>query len=451
MSALSERTLPHSLDAEKSVLGAILLHDDVLGDAADVLRADDFFRQAHARIFAQMLALHQKAEPVDLTTIAERLTALGQLDEVGGRAYISALVDGCPRSVNVAHYAGIVRRYARLRRVIQAGHAMAASAYDADEDAAAIIDRAEQTLYGLTQDAPAAGFVSLADVMPKVMAQIEAWHQAKHGITGVPSGFGALDALTRGFQPGNFVILGARPRMGKSMLALNIAQHVAGLGQPVGFFSLEMSHEELAVRAITADSQVDGYRLQRGWVRSEAEWARLSGAYDRLARLPLYIDESPFVSVLDVRSRARRLKAKVGLALLIVDYTQLMIGHEKRENRALEIASVTRGLKALAKDLAIPIIALSQLNRNVEDRDGGRPRLSDLRESGSLEQDADVVLFIHRDQALIEQQLAEIIVAKQRNGPEGSTKLGWRGDESRFVNVEPVAEDRALPGGWVSR
>lgn len=438
MNALTERALPHSLEAEKSVLGAILLHDTVLGDAADVLRPDDFFRQAHTRIFAQMIALHQKAEPVDLTTLAERLTALGQLEEVGGRGYLSALVDGMPRSVNVAHYAGIVRRYARLRRVIQAGHEMAASGYDAEEDAAAIIDRAEQTLYGLTQDAPAAGFISLADLMPKVLAQIEAWHQAKHGVTGVPSGFGALDTLTRGFQPGNLVILGARPGLGKSTLALNIAQHVAGLGQPVGFFSLEMSNEELAVRAVTAEARVDGYRLQRGWIRSEQEWARLSKAYDRLARLPLYIDESPFVSALDIRSRARRLKSKVGLALLIVDYTQLMISHERRDNRALEIASVTRALKALAKDLAIPVIGLSQLNRSVEDRDGGRPRLSDLRESGSLEQDSDLVLFIHRDEALVEQQLAEIIVAKQRNGPTGSVKLGWCGEEARFVNVEAV-------------
>lgn len=438
MNAITERTLPHSLDAERSVLGAILLHDTVLEDAADVLRPEDFFRQAHQRIFAQMLALHQHAEPVDLTTISERLTAVGQLEEVGGRGYIAALVDGMPRSVNVAHYAGIVRRYARLRRVIQAGHDMAASAYDADEDAAAIIDRAEQTLYGLTQDAPAAGFVSLADLMPKVLAQIEAWHQAKHGVTGVPSGFGALDTLTRGFQPGNLVILGARPGLGKSTLALNIAQHVAGLGQPVGFFSLEMSNEELAVRAVTAEARVDGYRLQRGWIRSQEEWARLSTAYNRLARLPLYIDESPFVSALDIRSRARRLKSKVGLALLIVDYTQLMISHERRDNRALEIASVTRALKALAKDLAIPVIGLSQLNRSVEDRDGGRPRLSDLRESGSLEQDSDLVLFIHRDEALVDQQLAEIIVAKQRNGPTGSVKLGWCGEEARFVNVEPV-------------
>lgn len=443
--SLMERTLPHSIEAERSVLGAILLHDDVLDDA--VLRPDEFFRQAHERIFAQMLALHAKAQPVDLTTLGERLKAVGHLEAVGGKGYIAALVDGVPRSVNVAHYAGIVRRYARLRRIIQAGHAMASEAYDADADAAAVIDRAEQTLYGLGQDQTASVFVRIGDLMPNVVVQIEAWHQAKHGITGLPSGFGVLDAMTRGFQSGNLIILGARPGLGKSTLALNIAQHVAGLGHPVGFFSLEMSNDELAVRAITAEAQVDSYRLQRGWIRTETEWARLTRAAEALGRLPLFIDESPLISALDIRSRARRLKAKHGLALLLVDYTQLMIGHERKDNRTLELASVTRALKALAKDLAIPVIALSQLNRSVEDRDSKRPRLSDLRESGSLEQDSDVVLFIHRDDALTDQQLAEIIVAKHRNGPTGSVKLGWRGDESRFVNVEQPVEERALPLG----
>lgn len=449
MTDVFERTLPHSLDAERSVLGAILMHDEVFDDVSEVLQAPDFFRDAHRRVFAHMRTLRAKGAPIDLMTLGESMTTSSELEEVGGKGYISALSDGVPRSMNVAHYAQIVRRYARLRRMIATGHTLIRDAYEADDDVAAILDRAEQALYALTQDAAATGFVRLGDFMPRVLSQIEAWHAAPHGVSGLATGFGALDAMTRGLQPGNLIILGARPGLGKSTLALNIAQYVAEHGQPAGFFSLEMSTEELAIRAVTSAARVDGYRLQRGWMRSDAEWGRLSAAVSQLGALPLFVDESPIVSALDIRSRARRLKARHGLALLVVDYTQLMVGHEKRDNRSLELASVTRALKALAKELAIPVLALSQLNRSVEDRDSKRPRLSDLRESGSLEQDSDLVLFIHRDESMTERNVAEIIIAKHRNGLTGSVTLGWRGDEARFTNTDdsapPAATAAELP------
>jgi replicative DNA helicase len=315
-----------------------------------------------------------------------------------------------------------------------------------------VLDRAEQTIFDILHTDRAGGFQRLGDIMPGDFRQIEAWCQSQHGVSGVASGFVDLDRMTRGFQPGNLVIIAARPAMGKSALVLNIAQHVATAGQTVGFFSLEMSNDELGIRTLTAEARVDGYRLQRGWVR-ESEWARLSAALGVLSDLPLYIDESPFVTVLDIRSRARRLKAVKGLALLVVDYTQLMIGHERKENRTLELAAITRALKALAKDLQIPVLALSQLNRDLERRENKRPLLSDLRDSGSLEQDADLVIFIYRDEVYhehtVDKGVAELIISKQRNGPIGTVKLAWIPEETRFANLtaQQEPEDRRLPMG----
>lgn len=450
--AAFDRTLPHNLEAERSVLGAILLHDEVLEHVVDVVKPEHFYRDAHRRVFKHMLALHDRREPIDLTTLRETLSRTSELDEVGGPAYIAALVDGVPRSTNIEHYARIVRDKADLREVIYAANKMLADAYAAGDDARLVIDRAEQQIFEIAQGEQIGGFVKLADIMPRVMEQLQAWHDTGHGVSGLPSGFADLDAVTRGFQPANLIILAARPSMGKSSLALNIAQHVAGLGKTVGIFSLEMSHEELAVRTLTAEAHVDGHYLQRGWIHGAAAWARLATAMDTLSALPLFIDESPFVTVLDIRSRARRLKAQYGLNLVIVDYTQLMVGHERKDTRTLEIAAITRAFKALSKDLAVPVIALSQLNRDLERRDNKRPMLSDLRDSGALEQDADLVLFIYRDEVYdpdtADKGVAEIIIAKQRNGPIGTVKLAWRAEETRFANLEqhaPAAEDRQLP------
>lgn len=448
----AERTLPHSLEAERSVLGAILLHDDALGVIASTLKAPAFYRDAHRRIFAAMLRLGERRGAIDLTTLREELTRVGELDEIGGPSYISALIDGVPRSTNIEQYAQIVQSKARLREIIYASNKLLADAYGAEDEADVLVDRAEQALFALQQGEATGGFKRLSEIIPGVMEQIETWCQTRQGISGIATGFHDLDAMTRGFQPGNLIIVAARPAMGKSALVLNIAQHVARGDKTVAIFSLEMSESELAVRTLTAEAGLDGHRLQRGFLR-ESEMGRLSRAMQDLSELNLYIDESPFVTAFEMRAKARRLKAEHGLSLLIVDYTQLMVGHEKRENRTLELASITRALKSLAKELKIPILALSQLSRRVEERTDKRPMLSDLRESGSLEQDSDVVIFIYRESVYRETEenrgRAEFIIGKQRNGPIGTVTVGWIPEQTKFVNLSDLAQpaDQRLPMG----
>lgn len=449
--ALAERTLPHNLDAERQLLGAILMHDEALFDVAGHVDEGDFFRDAHRRIFRAMQALADGKISVDFTTIRNQLERVGDLDEIGGPTYLTALTDGLPRRANVAHYADIIREKAKLRTLIFGANKLLAEAYEAEEDAAVVLDRAEQTLFDLARGQANGGFKQLKDIIPGVMEQIETWCKTQQGVSGVPSGFKDLDDMTRGFQAGNLIILAARPSMGKSALAMNVAQHVTGLGQTVGIFSLEMSEQELATRTLTAAAGVDGHRLQRGYIR-ESEWGRLAMAVGALSELKLFIDESPFIGPFEMRSRARRLKAEHDLALLIVDYTQLMLGDERRENRTLELAAITRSLKGLAKELKIPVLALSQLSRRVEERTDKRPMLSDLRESGSLEQDADVVLFIFREEvykATDENRgIAEILIGKHRNGPIGTVRLCWIQEQTRFANLAPdTASLRGLPYG----
>lgn len=449
---LDARTLPHNLEAERSLLGAVLLHDEALGLIASTLTDGMFFRDSHKRIYRAMLRLAERPAPIDLTTLKEELARVGDLDTIGGPSYLAALVDGIPRSTNIEHYATIVRSKARLREVIFASSALLADAYDGEEEADVLVDRAEQKLFQLQQGQSAGGFKRLSDIIPGVMEQIEAWCQSRQGVSGVASGFHDLDAMTRGFQPGNLVIVAARPSMGKSSLVLNIAQHVARGDRSVGFFSLEMSDQELGVRTLTAEAGIDGHRLQHGNVR-ESEWGRISAALGTLSTLNLFIDESPYITAFEMRAKARRLKAEHGLSLLIVDYTQLMIGQEKRENRVQELTAITRALKGLAKELKIPVLALSQLSREVEKRMDKRPMLADLRESGSLEQDADVVIFIYRESVYHEtdenRRVAELIIGKQRNGPIGTVRVGWVPEQTKFVNLTDLAEpeDQRLPMG----
>lgn len=445
------RVMPHDLDAEKSVLGAVLLDNDTVDSAGEVLRDVDFYRQAHQRLFRHMVKLRELREPIDLITLRASLSQSNELDEVGGPSYVSALMSGVPRSTNIEHYARIVRAHADRRRLILAANKVISEAFDADEDTRVLLDHAQQTMFEIGQGEHGAGFKRLSDIMPGVMDQIGVWCESRQGVSGIASGFRDLDDMTRGFQPGNLIIIAARPSMGKSALVLNIAQHVAR-GGTVGLFSLEMSEEELGVRTLTAEAGIDGHRLQRGFVR-ESEWARLSAAMVNLSELDLFIDESPFITAFEMRARARRLKASHGLSLLIVDYTQLMVGQERRENRALELGAISRSLKALAKDLKIPVIALSQLSRKVEERTDKRPMLSDLRESGALEQDADVVIFIYRESVYRETEenrgIAEFIIGKQRTGPLGTVRVGWIPEQTRFCNLSDLAqpEDQRLPMG----
>src|SRR5881397_1738164 len=395
--ALAERTLPHNLEAERSVLGAILLHNDAFNLAAEVIDSTDFFRDAHRRIFDKMVRLAERGDAIDLVTLKEELGRSGDLDEVGGPAYITALVDGVPQSTNVEHYARIIKEKATLRNLIYSANKILTTAYDAEEDADVILDQAEHAIFAIADDNVRDGFVSLRDLARGSLDTIEKLHARKELVTGVPTGFTDLDEMTSGLQPSDLIIIAARPSMGKTSLVLNMAQHVAL--QPnltVGFFSLEMSKEALFIRLLTAQAQIDGHRLMSGAI-GQKDYGRISHALETLSSMRLFIDDTPNLGVLEMRAKCRRLQAEHGLNLVVLDYIQLMNSRGRFENRTLELASISRSLKGLAKELNVPIVALSQLSRAPESRSDHRPQLSDLRESGALEQDADVVVFIYRE------------------------------------------------------
>jgi replicative DNA helicase len=434
----AERSLPHNLEAERSVLGAILLHNDLVNVAVELIKEHDFFRKAHEIIFEKMLRLTERGQAIDLVTLKDELARANQLDEVGGPAYVTALVDGVPRATNIEYYARIVKEKSTLRDLIYSANKILNTAYSAEEDADQILDEAERDIFSIAERGIRHGFVSLADLMHPGVEMIERLHAHKELVTGVPSGFTDLDELTAGFQPSDLVIIASRPAMGKTSLVLNIAQHAGKLNQTVGFFSLEMSKEQLFIRMLTSEARIDAHRLRTGFL-AERDWARLGEALNVLGRASVYIDDSPSIGVLEMRAKARRLKSQHGLHLLIVDYIQLMQARGRPENRNLEIASISRSLKGLAKELNVPILVLSQLNRAPESRAEHRPQLSDLRESGALEQDADVVLFIYREDqygaAEDNQGVAEIIIGKQRNGPTGTVRLAFIREHTRFENL----------------
>src|SRR6202023_1955911 len=421
MPEVAERTLPHNLEAERSVLGAILLHNDAFNLAAEVIDSNDFFRDAHRRIFDKMVKLAERGDAIALVTLKEELGRSGELDEVGGPAYITALVDGVPRSTNVEHYARIIKEKATLRNLIYSANKILATADDNVRD----------------------GFVSLRDLAQSSLDTIEKLHGNKELVTGVPTGFTDLDEMTSGLQPSDLIIIAARPSMGKTSLVLNIAQHVGTkTDMTVGVFSLEMSKEQLFLRMLTGEARIDAHRLRGGFL-GERDWGRLSQAIGTLSEAKIFIDDTPSIGVLEMRAKCRRLASEHGLHMVIIDYIQLMQGRGRFENRTLELASISRSMKGLAKELNVPIVVLSQLSRAPESRSDHRPQLSDLRESGALEQDADVVVFIYREdlygdksQAPADTQgVAEIIIGKQRNGPTGVVKLAFIREFTRFENL----------------
>jgi replicative DNA helicase len=441
--AVAERTLPHNLEAERSVLGAILLHNDAFDLAAEVIDAGDFFRDAHRRIFDRMVKLAERRDAIDLVTLKEVLGRSGEIDEVGGPAYIAALVDGVPRSTNVEHYAKIIKEKATLRRLIFAANKILATAYDAEEEADVILDQAEHSIFAIADDKVRDGFVSLRDLAQASLDTIEKLHSRKELITGVPTGFTDLDEMTSGLQPSDLVIVAARPSMGKTSLVLNVAQHVGTkTDMTVGLFSLEMSKEQLFLRMLTAEARIDAHRLRGGFL-GERDWGKLSEAIGTLSEAKIFIDDTPSIGVLEMRAKCRRLASQHGLHLVIIDYIQLMQGRGRFENRTLEVASISRSLKGLAKELNVPVVVLSQLSRAPEARSDHRPQLSDLRESGALEQDADVVVFIYRDDVYADKNappatdagVAELIIGKQRNGPTGVVKLAFIREFTRFENL----------------
>ena len=441
--AVAERTLPHNLEAERSVLGAILLHNDAFNLAAEVIDSHDFFRDAHRRIFDKMVKLSERGDAIDLVTLKEELGRSGDLEEVGGPAYITALVDGVPRSMNIEHYARIIKEKATLRSLIFSANKILATAYEAEEEADTILDQAEHAIFAIADDKVRDGFVSLRDLARGSLDTIEKLHARKELVTGVPSGFTDLDEMTSGFQSSDLVIVAGRPSMGKTSLVLNVAQHVGTKTDlTVGMFSLEMSKEQLFLRMLTAEARIDAHRLRGGFL-GERDWGRLSQAIGTLSETKIFVDDTPSIGVLEMRAKCRRLAAEHGLNLVIVDYIQLMQGRGRFENRTLELASISRSLKGLAKELSVPIVVLSQLSRAPESRADHRPQLSDLRESGALEQDADVVIFIFREDQYVDrsqpptdaQGVAELIVGKQRNGPTGVVKLAFIREFTRFENL----------------
>jgi replicative DNA helicase len=444
LAAAPARTLPHNLEAEKSVLGAILIHNEAFNHAAELIDSRDFFRDAHRRIFDKMVALSERNDAIDLVTLKEELGRAGELEEVGGPAYIASLADGVPRSANVEHYARIVKEKATLRSVIHAANRILADAYQAEEDADLILDGAEKAIFEIAEDKIREGFVPLRDLVQSSFATIEKLQQHKGLVTGVPTGFVDLDEMTSGLQPSDLVLVAARPSMGKTSFVLNIAQHIGiQTEMTVGFFSLEMSKEQLFMRMLTSEARIDAHRFRSGYL-NEKDYGRLSHALGTLAEARVFIDDTASIGVLEMRAKARRLQAEHGLHLLIIDYIQLMQGRGRFESRQAELASISRSLKGLAKELKIPIIALSQLSRAPETRSDHRPQLSDLRESGALEQDADVVMFIFREEQYRDAEgnpnqeaegTAEIIIGKQRNGPVGTVKLAFIKEHTRFENL----------------
>ncbi len=433
-----ERVPPQSVDAERAVLGGVLLDPEAATKAIEIVSAESFYRPAHQDIFRAMLRLFNKREPIDVMTLSEDLRKAGALETVGGITALTDLVDGTPTAANIEYYARIVLDKYILRQLIRASTEIAEDAFEASREADAILDVAEQRIFRISESRVSQGFIHIKEILKQRFEEIQKMHETRKSVTGLPSGFIDLDKYTAGFHPSDLVIIAGRPSMGKTSFALNIAQHV-GLAEhkPVAVFSLEMSKELLVQRLLCSEAQVDAQKVRRG-ITNAKDIERLTNAATLLSEAPLYIDDTPAISTLDMRARARRLKSEYDVALIIIDYLQLARCSERSENRQQEISSISRSLKALAKELSVPVIALSQLSRAVEARGGDRrPMLSDLRESGAIEQDADLVLFMYRPEFYDpddpnKQGKAELIIGKQRNGPTGNIPLIFEKQYTRF-------------------
>lgn len=431
-----EPVTPHSLDAEKAVLGAILVNGELFFAASSVLAPDDFFRYAHGLIFRAMRDLATAATPIDALTVAELLSQRKQLDDIDGQSYLFRLTDGVPRSTNVEAYAAIVLDLAQKRRLMQALTQALGATSDSVQDAEALIDEAERLIFAVSQTDARSGFVGPQALAVEAHALLQ--QLAEHGqTTGVLTGFPVFDDMVSGFQPGTLTLVAARPGAGKSAWALNVAFHAARAGHAVAFLSLEMSRQEVLIRLVSSATNVDSWKLRRKRGTSDMDNLKIGAVVSAIDESKLHIDDTGVVSALDIRGKARRLKAKHGLGLLIVDYLQLMKTGQA-ENRNLAIADISRSLKLLARELEIPVVALSQLSRETERRGDKRPLLSDLRDSGALEQDADIVVFIHRPEMYAATPenagVAELIIAKNRSGPTGTVRLRWSGETTRFDN-----------------
>jgi replicative DNA helicase len=435
---LFERGLPSNAEAERSILGAILLDNSVCNQAIELMRREDFFLDSHRRIFDKMVALTERGMPIDLITLTDELRRAAEFEQIGGATYIASLIDGVPRTDTIEHYAKIVKQKSMLRKLITACGQITTSAFEEEDEADVIIDRAEQMIFQIAEDRVRLGFQYIGDVAQRRLEQIEQMAGRPEMITGVPTGFTDFDQMTSGLQRQDLIVIAGRPSMGKTALALNMAQYAAKNGNTIGIFSLEMSAEQLVSRLLCSEARVDAHRLRTGYLNRE-EWAKLADALRRLTETRIYIDDTAGTGVLEMRAKCRRLKAEHGLDLLIVDYMQLMSGRGRIESRQQEVSQISRDMKGLAKELNIPVIALSQLSRAPETRSEHKPQLSDLRESGAIEQDADVVCFIFREEAYNptdeNRGTAELILGKQRNGPTGVVQLAFLKEFTRFENM----------------
>jgi replicative DNA helicase len=433
------RSLPHNIEAEQWVLGAMLKERTSIAQAVEVLKSEDFYRDAHKILFSSMLELYQKDTPVDMVTLAEALTATQKLESVGGITYISEVYGTAISTANVTSYIRIVSEKATLRKLIRASTEIIEESYNKQDNVESVVESAEQKIFNLADKKNNSDFEPMSTVLERGFLEIERLFNNKGELTGVPSGFPDLDAKTSGFQRGDMVLIAARPSMGKTTFVLNLAQHAAlRAGKSIAVFSLEMSKEQLAYKLLCAEANVDMLKLRTGNL-DDKDWENIARASGPLAAAKIYIDDTAGVSVMEMRSKCRRLKLEHGIDMVVIDYLQLMSGSNP-ENRQQEVSEISRSIKALAKEMSCPVIALSQLSRAPEQRADHRPMLSDLRESGSIEQDADVVMFLYRDEyynkETEEKNVAECIIAKQRNGPTGTVKLAWLGQFSKFGSLD---------------
>ncbi len=444
MTETIQRLPPQNVEAEQSVLGSVLIDREALLEVAEILLPDDFYREAHRHIYEEIMSLSNKGEPIDLVTVCATLENKSLLTKAGGAAYLASLASMTPTAAHAAYYAGIVKEKSLLRRLISTATSIVGKSYGYVENVEEFLDQMEQSIFEVARSRESKGFVHLQHALEETFEKLENLYERKSGVTGVPTGFLDFDNLTSGLQPSDLVIIAARPGMGKTTLALNMASHIAvDKGLPVAFFSLEMSQDQLAQRLLCSFAEIDAHRLRQGFLSSE-HWSRITEAVGPLSEAPFYIDDTGAISVMEIRARARRLKTEKGLAAVFIDYLQLMRSQEKSENRQQEISFISRSLKALAKELQCPVITLSQLSRAVEQRNDKRPILSDLLESGGIEANADLVVFIYREDYYHKEtenkSLTEIILAKQRNGPTGKIDLYFRDNFNKFVNVERQQE-----------
>lgn len=442
MAELLNRTAPYNMEAEQAVLGSVLIDAESLAAAAEHLKSEDFYSESHKEIFSAILDIHTKGEPVDVVTLVEEIKNRGTLDKSGGIAYLTDLSMSVPSTANLKYYIKIVDEKSTLRRLISASNEIIKNCYQGQEELEYIIDQAEKKIFNLSQRHNSHQFYTMKEILLEVYSRIEELAKNKGRITGVPTGFTEFDHMTSGLNPAELILVAARPSMGKTSFVMNIAQYAALRARvPVAVFSLEMAKEQLAQRMLSSEANVELQKIRTGSL-DEADWLKLVRAAGPLSQAPIYIDDSPGINSMELRSKARRLKMERGIGLVVLDYLQLMSGRGRVENRQQEISEISRSLKALARELKVPVVALSQLSRAPEARAGHKPMLSDLRESGAIEQDADVVAFLYRDEYYNpdsdKKNIAEVIIAKQRNGPTGTVELVWLGQFTKFAGYDRV-------------